>query len=436
MPKYEVDVKGDGNNVPTHLTVITDRDNGTKVMKQQVAVNNGNATSTFNPSAENLAARSELAQAAVNSVTVREAANKAKASGKLWNAKKNENALKAKSNMKLVAQFKENQKKQNTRKAAENTQALINTKQTAMQNAIAAQKKSEQNAPSEANAVAEAEAAAVEAIRAAKKMEWALLTRNNDKKAEAQQLARDAEALKSQAIKARSDERSKKFSIQLAVDLATSELKEAEAKKAAIEAEQRVKETKKAALEAAARDPKSQAPNALKSAVAKAVEDAKQAREAANQASVEADKFRQAKPFDPASMLQKNQQYFKNKENEQQRQINQNRQQKKSFTLPPPPPGPHPNNLPPPPPAGPHPNNLPPPPAGPHPNNLPPVNAGPLKMTSAERVALARRLAEEQVRKQKGLSGGRRTHRKHHAHRKNRTQHMRRKKSNHSKKRK
>jgi hypothetical protein len=42
MPQYEVDVKGNGNNVPTHLTVITDRGNSTRVMKRRVATNNGN----------------------------------------------------------------------------------------------------------------------------------------------------------------------------------------------------------------------------------------------------------------------------------------------------------------------------------------------------------------------------------------------------------
>ena len=334
MPKYKVNVTGPNDAADvTHLTVDTDIANGSSVNTSSIAAN-GNTTSAFNPSAENLAARQKLAQAAANSVTMRAAANEAKASGTLWNAKKNENALKAKSNMKLVAQFKEKQKKQMTQKVAENTQALINVKQTALQTAIAAQQKAEQNAPSEATAVAEAEAAAVAAMRAAIEMNWATLTidpKFEKEKQKALQLAKDADALKSQAIKARSDERSKKFNIQLAVDLATSELKEAEAKKAAIDAEQRAKETKKAALEAAARDPKSQAPKALKNAMAEAAAAAQQTRKAANQASVEADKFRQAKPFDPAAMLQENQRFFKNKENEQQRQVNQNKQQKKML---------------------------------------------------------------------------------------------------------
>jgi hypothetical protein len=330
MPKYQVDVRGPGNADITHLTVDTDIANGS--VKSSSIAANGNATSAFNPSAENLATRQKLAQAAVNSVTVREAANKAKASGTLWNANKNRAALELKRNKITNATLKANQKKQNTQKAAENTQALINVKQTAVQTAIAAQKKAEQNAPSEATAVAEAEAAAVAAMRAAIEKNWATLTidpKFEKERKEAKQLAKDAEALKSQAIKARSDERSKKFSIQLAVDLASSELKEAEAKKAAIEAEQHAKATKKAALEAAAKDPKSQAPNALKGEMAKAAEAAQQAREAANKASVEADKFRQAKPFDPAAMLQENQRFFKNKENEQQKQVNQNKQQKK-----------------------------------------------------------------------------------------------------------
>ena len=332
MPKYQVDVRGPGNADVTHLTVDTDIANGS--VKTSTVPANGNTTSAFNPSAENLAARKKLAEAAVNSVTVKEAANKAQSDGTLWNAKKNENALKLKRNKIANATLKANQKKQNTQKASENTQALINIKQTALQTAIAAQKKAEQNAPSEATAVAEAEAAAVAAIRAAIEKNWATLTidpKFEKERTEAKQLARDADALKSQAIKARSDERSKKFSIQLAVDLASSELKEAEAKKAAIDAEQRAKATKKAALEAAAKASNSQAPKALKDAMAAAAAAEKETRKAANQATVEADKFRQAKPFDPAAMLQENQRFFKNKENEQQRQVNQNKQQKKML---------------------------------------------------------------------------------------------------------
>lgn len=330
MPKYQVDVRGPGNADVTHLTVDTDIANGS--VKTSTVATNGNASSTFNPSAENLATRQKLAQAAVNSATARAAGIKAQSDGTLWNAKKNENALKLKRNKITNATLRANQKKQNVQKAAENTQALINVKQTALQTAIAAQKKAEQNAPSEAAAVAEAEAAAVAAMRAAIEKNWATLTidpKFEKERTEAKQLAKDAEELKSQAIKARSDERSKKFSIQLAVDLASSELKEAEAKKAAIEAEQHAKATKKAAVEAAAKAPNSQAPNALKGAAASAAEAAQQARKAANQATVEADKFRQAKPFDPTAMLQENQRFFKNKENEQQRQVNQNKKQKK-----------------------------------------------------------------------------------------------------------
>lgn len=330
MPKYQVDVRGPGNADVTHLTVDTDIANGS--VKTSTVAANGDASSTFNPSAENLKARQKLAQAAVNSVTVKEAANKAQSDGTLWNAKKNENALKLKRNKITNATLKANQKKQSMQKASENTQALINVKQTALQTAIAAQNKAEQNAPSEAAAVAEAEAAAVAAMRAAIEKNWATLTidpKFEKERTEAKQLAKDAEELKSQAIKARSDERSKKFSIQLAVDLASSELKEAEAKKAAIEAEQHAKATKKAAVEAAAKAPNSQAPNALKGAAASAAEAAQQARKAANQATVEADKFRQAKPFDPTAMLQENQRFFKNKENEQQKQVNQNKRQKK-----------------------------------------------------------------------------------------------------------
>ena len=332
MPKYQVDVRGPGNADITHLTVDTDIANGS--VKTSSIAANGNTTSAFNPSAENLAARKKLAEAAVNSVTVREAANKAQSDGTLWNAKKNENALKLKRNKITNATLKANQKKQNTQKASENTQALINVKQTALQTAIAAQKKAEQNAPSEATAVAEAEAAAVAAMRAAIEKNWATLTidpKFEKERTEAKQLAKDADALKSQAIKARSDERSKKFSIQLAVDLASSELKEAEAKKAAIEAEQHAKATKKATVEAAAKAPNSQAPKALKDAMVAAATAEKETRKAANQATVEADKFRQAKPFDPAAMLQENQRFFKNKENEQQRQVNQNKQQKKML---------------------------------------------------------------------------------------------------------
>jgi hypothetical protein len=330
MPKYQVDVRGPGNADVTHLTVDTDIANGS--VKTSTVATNGNTTPAFIPSAENLKARQKLAQAAVNSVTVKEAANKAQSDGTLWNAKKNENALKLKRNKITNATLRANQKKQNVQKAAENTQALINVKQTALQTAIAAQNKAEQNAPSEAAAVAEAEAAAVAAMRAAIEKNWATLTidpKFEKERTEAKQLAKDAEELKSQAIKARSDERSKKFSIQLAVDLASSELKEAEAKKAAIEAEQHAKATKKAAVEAAAKAPNSQASNALKGAAASAAEAAQQARKAANQATVEADKFRQAKPFDPTAMLQENQRFFKNKENEQQRQVNQNKKQKK-----------------------------------------------------------------------------------------------------------
>jgi hypothetical protein len=332
MPKYQVDVRGPGNTDVTHLTVDTDIANSS--VKTSTVAANGNASSTFNPSAENLATRQKLAQAAVNSATVRAAGIKAKNDGTLWNANKNKAALELKRNKIASATLRANQKKQNVQKAAENTQALINVKQTALQTAIAAQKKAEQNAPSEAAAVTEAEADAVAAMRAAIEKNWATLTidpKFEKERTEAKQLAKDAEELKSQAIKARSDDRSKKFSIQLAVDLASSELKEAEAKKEAIEAEQRAKATKKAAVEAAAKAPNSQAPNALKSAAVAAAEAAQQARKAANQATVEADKFRQAKPFDPDAMLQENQRFFKNKENEQQKQVNQNKQQKKML---------------------------------------------------------------------------------------------------------
>jgi hypothetical protein len=191
MPKYQVDVRGPGNTDVTHLTVDTDIANSS--VKTSTVAANGNSTPAFNPSAENLAARKKLAEAAVNSATVRAAGSKAKSDGTLWNPNKNKAALELKRNKIASATLKATQKKQNVQKAAENTQALINVKQTALQTAIAAQNKAEQNAPSDAAAVAEAEVAAVAAMRAAIEKNWATLTidpKFEKERTEAKQLAK------------------------------------------------------------------------------------------------------------------------------------------------------------------------------------------------------------------------------------------------------
>lgn len=263
MPKYKVNVTGPNDAADvTHLTVDTDIANGTTV-KRSSAVNSGNAGVAPISNAATNTRKAALAQAA------------ASAAAALRNVKQKSNA--------------------NAKLAANNVQALIVVKQKALQTANAAHTKAVSEAEdAEAVAVA-AETAAEAADAAAKKMEWALLTRNATKKAEAEQLAKDAEALRSQAIAARSDEQSKRPSVkktQQQVELATAELKEVETKKAVINAEQHAKATKKAAESVQ----NSQTPALVNAAVA-AEAAAQQAREAANQASVEAGKQREAKPF-------------------------------------------------------------------------------------------------------------------------------------------
>ena len=266
MPKYKVNVTGPNDAADvTHLTVDTDIANGTTV-KRSSAVNSGNAGVAPISNAATNTRKATLAQAA---------ASAASAAAALRNVKQKSNA--------------------NAKLAANNVQALIVVKQKALQTANAAHTKAVSEAEDAEVAAAAAETAAEAAEAAAKKMEWALLTRNAENKAKAQQLAKDAEALRSQAIAARSDEQSKRPSVkktQQQVELATAELKEVETKKAVINAEQHAKATKKAAESVQ----NSQTPALVNAAVA-AEAAAQQAREAANQASVEAGKQREAKPF-------------------------------------------------------------------------------------------------------------------------------------------
>ena len=263
MPRYEVNVKGPGGNTDvTHLTVNTTPGNGSNKALLKTAVA---------PSANSLEARKSVFKAA---------ASAASAAASLRNTKQKINA-----NAKLMN---------------ENIAGLIIEKKKALEIAKAAHSKAVTETEDAEAAATGAEAAAAEKEAAAKKMEWALLTRNAEKKAEAQQLAKEAGELKSRAIAARSNEESKRPSVQttrMAMELATSELKEVETKKAVIDAEKNVKAAKKAADEAIAKAPQNQGTKTLVDAAATAVEAAKKAQEIANQASVEAGKQREAKPF-------------------------------------------------------------------------------------------------------------------------------------------
>ncbi len=281
MPKYKVNVTGPNNATDvTHLTVNTtpgNDSNNKAQLKATASIVSGNSSIAPSPPASNAPSANSLE---ARKSVFKAAASAASSAASLRNTKQKINA-----NAKLMN---------------ENIAGLIIEKKKALEIAKAAHSKAvTETEDAEASATA-AEAAAAEKEAAAKKMEWALLTRNAEKKAEAQQLAKDAEELRSQAITARSNEESKRPSVQTtqqAVDLATSELKEVETKKAVINAEKNVKATKKAAEEAIAKAPQNQGTKALVDAAATAVEAAKKAQEIANQASVEAGKQREAKPF-------------------------------------------------------------------------------------------------------------------------------------------
>jgi colicin import membrane protein len=304
MPKYKVNVTGpnDATDV-THLTVNTTPGNGSNnkaQLKTSVAVVNGNDSiaSSANSLVNKVAANTRKA----TRIQQREAEERAIENGIKKFEAKTTSAQSAASAAASAASLRNTKQKinANAKLMNENIAGLIIEKKKALEIANAAHTKAVTEAEEAETVAVAAEAAAAEKEAAAKKMEWALLTRNAEKKAEAQQLAKDAEELKSQAIAARSNEESKRPSVQTTrqvVELATSELNEVETKKAVIDAEKNVKATKKAADEAIAKAPQNQSTKALVNAAAAAVEAVRKAQEIANQASVEAGKKREAKPF-------------------------------------------------------------------------------------------------------------------------------------------